>query len=121
MAILISWLVLTFSFVVASKLIDGFQLKGGFGNQMLVAALFAILDILLGRALYLAIGVGTLGLGFALAFLSRLVVGAILLKLTDALTSKLKVKSFGTAFVAALVMSVTAAVTEYALSLLGIG
>jgi len=120
MALLISWLVLTFSFVVASKLIDGFQLKGGLGNQLLVAAIFAVLDVVLGRAIFLAIGIGTFGLGFILAFLTRLVAMAVVLKLTDALTDKLKVKSFGTAFVAALVMSVTAAVTEYVLHVVGI-
>lgn len=121
MGILLSWLVLTFSFVVASKLIDGFQLKGGLGNQLTVAAVFAILHVLLGRLLFVLIGIGTLGVGFVLAFLTRLVVSAIVLKMTDSVTDKLKVKSFGTAFVAALVMSVTAAVTESVLGLLGIG
>ena len=120
MALLISWLVLTFSFVVASKLLDGFQLKGGLGNQLLVAALFAVLNVVLGRALFIAIGIGTLGLGFLLSFITRLVATAIVLKVTDAITDKLKVKSFGTAFVAALVMSVTAAATEYVLGLAGI-
>jgi putative membrane protein len=118
---LISWAVLTFSLVVASKLLDGFQLKGGLGAQLFVAALFALLNVVLGDALFIAIGIGTLGLGFLLSFVARLVVTAILLKITDALTDKLKVKTFGTAFVAALVMSVTASATEYLLRVVGIG
>ena len=121
MSMLISWLVLTFSFVVTSRLLDGFTLKGGLGSQLFVAAIFAILDVLLGGFLFVALGIGTLGLGFLLSFLTRLVVGAILLKITDAMTSRLTVKSFGTAFVAALVMSVVASVTEYVLGQLGIG
>lgn len=121
MALLISWLVLTFAFVVTSKLVDGFQLKGGLGSQLLVAAIFAILNVVLGRFLFVALGIASLGLGFLLSFITRLVVGAILLKLTDALTSRLKVKSFGTAFVAALVMSIVAAVTEYVLEMVHIG
>jgi putative membrane protein len=121
MSLLISWCVLTFSFVVASKLIDGFQLKGGLGNQFIVAALFGILNVLLGRVLFVAIGIGTLGLGFLLSFIARLVATAILLKLTDAMTNKLKVKTFGTAFIAALVMSVTGAATEAVLRMVGIG
>ena len=55
------------------------------------------------------------------SFVGRLVATAIVLKLTDAMTDKLRVKTFGTAFVAALVMSVTGAVTELALRLVGIG
>ncbi|MFO0685295.1 MAG: phage holin family protein [Sandaracinus sp.] len=120
MGILVSWLILTFSFVVASKLIDGFQLKGGLGNQLMVAALFAILELVLGHALFVAIGIGTLGLGFLFAFVTRLFVGAILLKFTDALTDKLKVKSLGTAFVASLVMSITATLTEGVLHVIGL-
>lgn len=121
MGLLINWAVLTISFVVASKLIDGFKLKGGLGNQLMVAALFAILNVVLGRALFVAIGIGTLGLGFLLSFLTRLVATAIVLKLTDAITDKLSVKTFGTAFLAALVMSVTGTVCEAALRMIGIG
>jgi putative membrane protein len=121
MALLISWLVLTVSFVVTSKLVDGFQLKGGLGNQLLVAAIFGVLNALIGYFLYLVVGIGTLGLAFIFSFIGRLVATALVLKLVDAMTDKLKVKSFGTAFVAALVMSVVGAVTEYALGLLGIG
>jgi len=121
MALLISWLVLTVSFVVTSKLVDGFQLKGGLGNQLLVAAIFGVLNVLVGRFLFVLIGIGTFGLGFVFSFVGRLVATALVLKLVDALTDKLKVKSFGTAFVAALVMSVVGAVTDYALSLLGVG
>ena len=121
MSLLISWLVLTFSFIVTSRLLNGFTLKGGLGSQLFVAAIFAILDVLLGGVLFVAIGIGTLGLGFLLAFLTRLVVGAILLKITDAMTTRLSVKSFGTAFVAAFVMSVVATLTEYVLGRLAIG
>lgn len=121
MGLLISWLVLTFSFFVASRVIPGFQLKGGLWNQLMVAAVFAILNVLLGSVLFVAIGIGTLGLGFLLSFVARLLATAIVLKLTDAMTTKLKVKSFGTAFLAALVMSVTGAATEAVLQMVGIG
>jgi len=121
MGMLISWLVLTFSFVVASKLVDGFQLKGGLGSQLFVAALFALFNVIFGPFFFVMIGLGTLGIGFLLSFVTRLVATAIVLKLTDAMTTRLKVKSFGTAFVAALVMSVTAGVTEYVLRMVGIG
>ncbi len=68
--------------------------------------------MLLGQAIYLAIGIGTLGIGFLLAFVSRLVATALVLQVVGALTSRLEVKDFETAFLAAMVMSVTASVAE---------
>lgn len=121
MALLIRWLVLTFSFVVAGSLVDGFQLKGGLGNQLRVSALFALLHLLLGWLLFLLIGVGTFGLGFVLAFVTRLVATALVLQLTASMTDKLKVRSFGSALFAALVIGITGTVTDWVLQALGLG
>jgi putative membrane protein len=112
MGILVTWVVTTLSLFVASRLLDGMKLKGGVVSHFFVAALFGVLHVVLGRAIYLAIGIGTLGLGFLLSFVTRLVATAIILKLVDALTSRLSVKNFKTAFLAALIMSVTASIAE---------
>ena len=61
----------------------------------------------------MVIGVGTLGIGFLLAFLTRWVVDAILLKITDAMTSRLTIKSFGWAMLAALMMSAIGTLGQY--------
>lgn len=112
MGILVSWVVTTLSLFVASRVLDGMKLKGGVVSHLFVAALFGILNVFLGQLIYLAIGLGTLGLGFLLAFVTRLVATAIVLKVVGALTSRLSVKDFKTAFLAALLMSLTATVAE---------
>lgn len=112
MGYLISLVVLTISLFVAAQLLDGMEIKGGVGSHAFVAAIFGILHAVLGRALFLAIGIGTLGLGFILAFVTRLVATAIVLKIVDSLSSRLKVKDFKTAFLAALIMSVTSSVMD---------
>jgi putative membrane protein len=109
---LVSFIVLLVSLVVASRLLDGMEIKGGLGSHVLVGLIFGVLNTILGPALFAAIGIGTLGLGFLLAFVSRLVATAIVLKIVDAVTDRLKVKDFKTAFLAALLMSLTTGVCE---------
>lgn len=109
--LLTSWLVLSLVVFGTAAVVPGIEIKD-FKGALAVAAIFGILSWALGRVLFVAIGVGTLGLGFLLAFLTRWFVIALLLKLTDALTDKLTVKSFGSAFIASLVISVLSAVAE---------
>jgi putative membrane protein len=104
MSILISWLILALAVWLTAKILPGFEVKG-FGGALIVAAAFGLLNWTIGWLLYVAIGIGTLGLGFLLAFLTRWLVGALLLKLTDSLTDRLTIRSFGWAFLAAMVMS----------------
>ncbi|GAB4200760.1 MAG: hypothetical protein OHK0013_12080 [Sandaracinaceae bacterium] len=112
MSLVISFVVLLVSLYVAAQMLDGMEIKGGLGSYAFVGVLFGVLNAVLGPALFAAIGIGTLGLGFLLAFVSRLVATGIVLKLVDALTDRLKVKDFKTAFLAALIMSVTTGVCE---------
>lgn len=112
MSYLISFVVLLVSLFVAAQMLDGMKIKGGLGSYVLVGVVFGVLNAILGPALFTAIGIGTLGLGFLLAFVSRLVATALVLKLVDALTERLEVKDFKTAFLAALLMSVTTGVCE---------
>lgn len=106
MDLLVSWVALTLAFWVASLLLPGFKVKGGVASHFVVSAVFGTLSFFLGWALYTAIGIGTLGLGFLLSFVTRLVVATILLIATDKLSSRLKIDKASTAFVAALIMSV---------------
>lgn len=109
---LVSFAVLLVSLVVAARLLDGMEIKGGLGSHVIVGVIFGVLNAILGPALFTAIGIGTLGLGFLLSFVSRLVATAIVLKIVDAVTDRLKVKDFKTAFLAALLMSLTTGVCE---------
>lgn len=120
MSMLISFVVLTISMFVATKVLDGFQIKGGLVGHVVVAAVFALFNWLLGWALFSAIAIGTLGLALLVTFLTRLVVTAILLKVTDAMTDRLHVRDFKTAFFAAIVMAVAGAVCDYLIPQLGL-
>jgi putative membrane protein len=114
MGILLSWLVLSLSVWLTAMILPGFSVNGAYG-AVKVAALFGLLNWLLGKLIFVVIGIGTLGIGFLLAFLTRWIVNAILLKITDALSSSLKIKSFGYALLAALVMSGFGTLAEYAI------
>jgi putative membrane protein len=97
-------LVLALAFWVTAKIVPGFHIAG-LWDAVVVAAVFGIVNFLLGWFLYYFIGIATLGIGLLLSFITHWFVNAVLLKITDALTSRLQVRGFGTALVAALVMS----------------
>ena len=103
-SLLLSWLVLSLIIAATAAIVPGVTVRG-FGGVALVAALFGVLNVAIGWLLFTIIGIGTLGLGFLLAFVTRVVVNAILLKLVDAMTTRLSIQSFGHALLAAVVMS----------------
>lgn len=104
MELLFSWLVLTLIVLLTAAVLPGFEVRG-VGGALLVAALFGALNFLIGWLLFVIIGVGTLGLGFVFAFVTRWIVDALVLKLVDAMTRRLTIVSFGRALLAALLMS----------------
>ncbi len=112
MAVLVSWLVLSVAVWVTSRLVRGFEVSGGAAGAIVVGALFGVLHWALGKLMFAVLVVGTLGLGYLLAFVTRWVVSALLLKLVDALTDKLTIRTWGTALVGAAVMSLLAAVGD---------
>jgi putative membrane protein len=87
------------------------------GDAIVVAAVFGIVNFLLGTLLYVVLGVATLGIGFLLSLITHWIVNAILLKVTDGLTHRLEVRGFGTALIAALVMSVLGKLGIYAMNI----
>ncbi|MFT5358025.1 MAG: putative membrane protein [Polyangiales bacterium] len=116
MSLLISWATLTFSLFVASKLLKGMTITGGVGSHMGVAALYGVLLFAFGWCLHLIIGTLSFGLLFIFTFLGRLLVGTILLMVTDKLSKHLTINGFGTAFMAALIGALTSSAAEYAYS-----
>ncbi len=114
MHLLLAWLFAAVGFVVAERLLGpSFKVSGGFGSTLIVAALFGVLNALVGWAVFLAIGVLTLGIGFLLAFLTRLVANAVVLKLTDVLSERLKITGFFPAVAGAAIISVVAALGDF--------
>ncbi|MDX1567813.1 MAG: phage holin family protein, partial [Longimicrobiales bacterium] len=67
----------------------------------------------LGWIFFVVFAIGTLGIALLLAFLTRWIIDAILLKITDAVSDALKIDSFGWALGAALMMSVLGTLGEW--------
>jgi putative membrane protein len=112
-AILISWLILSAAFFLTAEILPGFEVKGGVRGALLVAALFGVINWLIGWLLFVLIGVASLGLGFLLAFLTRWLVNAILLKVIDAVSDSLSIRGFKTALLGALLISLFGTVGQW--------
>jgi putative membrane protein len=113
MDLLLSWLVLSFAVWVTDAVLPGFHVKS-FGSAILVAAIFGILNFLLGWLLFAVFAIATLGIAWLLAFITRWIINAILLMLTDKLTDHLKIDGFGWALGGALMMSLIGTIGEWA-------
>ncbi len=112
MELLLSWLVLSFAVWVTDAVLPGFHVKS-FGSAILVAAIFGILNFLLGWLLFAVFTIVTLGIAWLLAFITRWIINSILLVLTDKLTDHLHIDSFGWALGGALMMSLIGTLGEW--------
>jgi putative membrane protein len=111
-SLILSWLILSLAVWITAMVLPGFHVKS-FGSALLVAAVFGILNFLLGWLFFAVFTIATLGLAWLLAFLTRWIINAILLKLTDALTDRLSIDNFGWALLGALMMSLLGTVGEW--------
>ncbi len=84
-----------------------------FGKALLVAIFLGLLNATLGWILR---GVGNLVTFFALSFVIRLIVTALLLKLVDSFMSSLTIQGFWPALVIALGVAVAGAILDQALA-----
>ncbi len=109
--LLVLWFFTALGFVLAERLLgSSFKVSGGFGSVLLVAALFGILDALIGWVFFLLLGFATLGIGFLLAFVTWVIANAIVLKITDLLSSRLEIRGFLPAVWGAAIISLVTAV-----------
>jgi len=112
LGILISWITIAFGLWVADKILDGLEVKGGVVSYLIVAAIFGTLSFLLGWLIYAILGIVTLGLGFLLSFITRVIVAAILLKVADVMSDRLRITSFKIAIIAAVIMALINTVAD---------
>lgn len=112
MSLVLSWVILSVAVWITAVVLPGFHVKS-FGSAFMVAALYGVLNFLLGWILFAVFAVATLGLAWLLAFLTRWIINAILLTLTDKLTDALKIDSFAWALGGAFLMSVLGTAGEY--------
>jgi putative membrane protein len=117
MSLILSWLVLSLAVWVTAVVLPGFHVKS-FGSAILVAAIFGVLNFFLGWLFWVVFAIATLGIALLLAFITRWIINAILLKLTDALTDHLTIDSFGWALGGALMMSAIGTLGEWVIRLL---
>jgi putative membrane protein len=110
--LILSWLILSLAVWLTAEVLPGFHVKG-FGSAVLVAALFGVLNYLLGWLFFVVLTIATLGLALLFAFITRWVINAIILKLTDALTDQLTIDSFGWALGGAFMMSALGTIGEW--------
>jgi len=115
MNFLISWLVLSFAVWVTARILPGFHVRS-FGSAIWVAAIFGVLNALLGWLLFAIFTIVTLGLAWLFAFITLWVINAILLKLTASFIQSFKIDHFGWALGGALMISVVGAATRWLLA-----
>jgi putative membrane protein len=111
--LLVRWALLAAAFAITSWLLTGMSISGGFWAYVWVSALFGIVNAIIGtilRIVTLPLTVLTLGL-------FSVIVNAILLNITDGLTSHLTIDEFWwTAIWAAIIMAIVSVVLDLALS-----
>ena len=110
---LISWAVLAVAFAVTSWLLDGMEVSGGVWGYIWVSALFGVINAILGTLLRLI----TLPLILLTFGLLAVLINALMLQLTDALSSHLTIDEFWwTAIWAAIILSLVSFVLAVAVN-----
>ena len=111
LGLLIKWVALTAGFLAAAAIIPKFDLKS-VKSGIWVAALYALVNVLLGKLLAVFFGVATLGIACIFGSLSTFLVSLVLIKIVDALTDLIEVEVLFPAALGAVVLSIVSAVTE---------
>ncbi|HEX5786747.1 MAG TPA: phage holin family protein [Woeseiaceae bacterium] len=115
MHFLLDWLILSFAVWLTAMILPGFHVKG-FWSAVWVAALFGILNFLIGWLFFALFTVLTLGIAWLLAFITRWIIDAIILKIVDKMSDSLTIDGFGWALGGALMMSLLGTLGQWLLS-----
>lgn len=113
----VEWVLLTIAFLAAAAVVPGFDIKNP-KSGFWVAATFAVMNVVIAPFLTAVFGAVTLGLACLLPGVLRFVITVIVIKIVDAVSDHLKVKGLFPAVLAAIVLSVVAAMLEYGLAML---
>jgi len=114
MSFILSWLVMALAVWLTAAVLPGVRVKS-LPSALIIAAIFGVLNFFLGWLFFGAFTIVTLGLAWLFAFITRIVIDAILLKITDAMTDRLTIDGFGWALGAAVMMSVLGSLGEFAI------
>ncbi|MCA9534388.1 MAG: phage holin family protein [Myxococcales bacterium] len=113
----VEWVLLTIAFLAAAAVVPGFDIKNP-KSGFWVAATFAVMNVVIAPILTAVFGAVTLGLACLLPGVLRFVITVIVIKIVDAVSDHLKVKGLFPAVLAAIVLSVVAALLDYGLATL---
>ncbi|MDB4975050.1 MAG: phage holin family protein [Myxococcaceae bacterium] len=113
-SILLGWATATLGLWVAAKLLSDVRLTS-FADAVWAGALLGVLQALLTDLIFVLLGIGTLGLGFLLWFVTRWIAAAIVIKLAAALSGRFDVRGFFPALLTAFIVALTGSVLRWAL------
>jgi putative membrane protein len=109
LTVLVRWVVLALAFAFTSWVLSGMNVSGGFWAYLWIAALFGIINAVLGtllRLLTLPLMIVTLGL-------FSIIVNAAMLELVDAISSHLTIDDFfWTAIWGAIILAISAVILD---------
>jgi putative membrane protein len=106
---LLSWLVVAAAFAITAWLLSGMTVSGGVAGYLWVSFLFGVINAFVGTFIRIL----TLPLIFLTAGLLLIVINAVVLAITDALSSDLTIDSFWwTAIWAAIILSLATIVLQ---------
>jgi putative membrane protein len=110
--VLLGWVVVALAFLVTTRIVPGIQVHGGVGAYLIVAAVFGLVNGILGpvlRLLTLPISILTLGL-------FMLILNALLLLLSAWLVPQLTIDGFWSAFIGAIFLGLVSWVLNHVLA-----
>ena len=119
MSFLLSWFVLAVAVWLTASLLAGVRVKS-FSSAIIVAAVFGLLNFFLGWVFMFLFGIVTFGIAWLLSFITQRLIDAILLKMTDGMLDSFEVENFGSALLAALLMSGLGTLGQWILALVGL-
>jgi putative membrane protein len=113
--LILGWAVLAAAFAVTSWLLSGMEVSGGFWGYIWVSAIFGLVNAVIGTFLRIV----TLPFRLVTLGLISLVVNALLLSITDALTDRLSIDEFfWTAIWAAIILAVVTVILQVVIHVL---
>jgi putative membrane protein len=105
---LATWAACTLGLWAAGNILAGVRLKS-FVDAVWAGALLGVLQWAFSGPLFVLLGIGTLGIGFLLAFITRWIVSALVVLLASKLSSRLEVEGFIPALVTAFIVAAAGA------------
>jgi uncharacterized membrane protein YvlD (DUF360 family) len=113
-SILLAWLSASLGLWVASKMLSRVQLRADV-DALWAGALLGLLQAVLTTPIFVLLGIGTLGIGFLLWFITTWIASALVIRITAALSSRLSVDGFLPALITAFIVSLAGSVVRWLL------